>query len=451
MNRATKLAVTTALSGALLAAACSDDAEVSIGTRPDAEELSVSVTNTGDDRDRLDSAIDDTISLPDGWFEMAGYGTVLHVDGGGITPHFVTASTCVAGESFDNELSVDHADIDGVITLDLVGPTTDYRLLPLTGRLPCDGDADETLVALDELFTTHYPFFDQRGFDWPAAMADIETTVNGDPDAFEDAFARALVDLGDGHTTLEDLDIDPDIGAFGLRGVDTLGNLEDAIGDEFDRTIASIEDVATDETGSVAWGRVDENTGYLILVAFEGISGEEDAVADLAALRAALNEAIADLDDVDRLVIDMRFNGGGYEDLAAVAAGYFVDETTPAYRKWAHAQPDPFVQTVGIQPQSAFFDGSVTVVTSPITASAAEVFTLAMVEVADAAVIGSPSFGEFSDAIDWTLPNGTEFTLSMENYTDLSGTNHEATGIPVDVPAPFDQAIKAAVDHLAAP
>ena len=71
-----------------------------------------------------------------------------------------------------------------------------------------------------------------------------------------------------------------------------------------------------------------------------------------------------------------------------------------------------------------------------------------MVEVADAAVIGNPSFGEFSDAIDWVLPNGTEFTLSMENYTDLTGTNHEATGIPVDIPAPFDQAIDTAIDHL---
>jgi C-terminal processing protease CtpA/Prc len=73
-----------------------------------------------------------------------------------------------------------------------------------------------------------------------------------------------------------------------------------------------------------------------------------------------------------------------------------------------------------------------------------------MVEVADATVVGSPSFGEFSDAIDWVLPDGTEFTLSMENYTDLDGINHEATGIPVDAAAPFEQAVATAIDHLAA-
>lgn len=59
-------------------------------------------------------------------------------------------------------------------------------------------------------------------------------------------------------------------------------------------------------------------------------------------------------------------------------------------------------------------DGDVVVLTSPITASAVEVFALAMVEVADVTIAGNPSFGEVSDAIDWVLPNDVEFTLSME-------------------------------------
>lgn len=449
MNRTTNLIVAASLSTALLAAACGDDTSTTAGDQPDTDGPSVSITNVAVDRDTLDSATDATISLPDGWFEMAGYGTVLRVDGNDITSHYVTTSTCVTGDTIDNELPVDHADDDGVITVDLVGPTTDYRLIPLASPLTCDSDEADTLVALDELFTTHYPFFEQRRFDWPTALADIEAAVDVDADAFEDAFVQALVDLGDGHTTLEDLDIDPDIDAFGLTDVDTIEDLEETIGAEFDRTLASIDDLAVDETGSVAWGRLDADTGYLIMVAFESISGEDgDPVADRDALTAALNAAIAELDEFDRLVIDMRFNVGGYEDLAVLAAGHFLDAPTPGYKKWAHAQPDAFVQTVEIQPQPARFDGEVVVVTSPITASAAEVFTLAMVEAADASVAGSPSFGEFSDAIDWALPNGTEFTISMENYTDLAGTNHEATGIPVDVPAPFDHAIETVLNHL---
>ena len=448
MKRTTKLIIATSLGTALLAAACGDNTSTTASDQPDTNAPSVSITNVAVDRDTLDSATDTTISLPDGWYEMAGYGNVLHVDGDDITSHYVTTSTCVTGDTIDNELPVDHADDDGgVITVDLVGPTTDYRLVPLASPLTCDSDEADTLLALDEVFATHYPFFDQRGFDWASAMTELRDA--GDTDSFDEVFAELLVELGDGHTTFEGLDIDPDLDSFGLPGITTLDDLDTAIGAEFDRVLASVGDITADETGSVAWGRLDADTGYLIMVAFEGISGTEgDPLADLAALRAALDQAVADLGDVDRLVIDMRFNGGGYEDLATTAAGYFVDEATPGYRKWAHAQPDAFVQTVVIEPEAAFFDGQIAVVTSPITASAAEAFTLAMVEVADAAVIGNPSFGEFSDAIDWVLPNGTEFTLSMENYTDLTGINHEATGIPVDIPAPFDQAIDTAIDHL---
>ncbi len=421
MKRTTNLLIAVAATTAITAAACSSN---NTDANTSGQGSSVSVDNPGTDRPLLDPVNNSTLVLPDGWFEMAGYGTVLHVSGDEITPHFVTSSTCVVGDRFDNHLPVDHASDDGVITLDLVGPTTDYRLVPMAGSLSCKTAADETVTALDELFTTHYPFFDQRGLDWTEAVTDIRSAFEIDTDSFDQSLTSVLVELGDGHTTLDDLDIDPDIDAFGLTDVTTLDELEAAIGEEFDRTIARIDDATTDETGSVAWGRLDADTGYLIMVAFEGISGQDDAAADRDALAAALDAATA-----------------------VLAAGYFVEDTTPAYRKWAHAQPDPFVQTIDVEPQSVFFDGEVTVLTSPITASAAEAFTLAMAEVADATIVGNPSFGEFSDAIDWTLPDGTELTISMENYTDLDGTNHEAIGIPVDVTVPFDQAIDAAIDH----
>lgn len=447
MTRTSKVLLAAATATACIAGACSDRVELTVGTAVQPTDVPVSVVNNGTETPAFGPVADTDLVLPDGWFELAGYGTVLHVIGDEVVPHFVTSSTCVVGESFDNDLPVDHASGDGVITFDLVGPTTDYRLVPLAEPLVCATGTDETITALDEVFTTHYPFFAQRDFDWSGAIAEIRSVVEADGDAFEDALAAALVELGDGHTTLDDLDIDPDIAAFGLADVATIDELERAIGEEFDRTLAGIADTTADETGSVAWGRLDDTTGYLIMVAFEGIGGADDPVADRDALRVALDAAMADLADVDHLVVDVRFNGGGYEDLAVLAAGYFVDERTPAYRKWAHAQPEPFVQTVDVEPQSVSFGGAVTVLTSPITASAAEVFTLAMVEVADATVVGNASFGEFSDAIDWTLPDGTELTISMENYTDLDGTNHEASGVPVDVEVPFDQSVIAAIDH----
>ncbi len=74
-------------------------------------------------------------------------------------------------------------------------------------------------------------------------------------------------------------------------------------------------------------------------------------------------------------------------------------------------------------------------------------FALATAEVADATVVGNRSFGEFSDAIDWMLPIGTEFTTSMEVYTDPHGTEYEAAGVPVDLETRFDEGLDAAVEY----
>lgn len=447
MTRNKSFFLMVATAAALLAGACSRDGlEFSVGNPPDEDDDKIEPDIPDDN-----TLVNSVLVLPDGWFELEGYGTVLHVEGDSVTPHYVTASTCTVGDDFDNQLSVDHARVGDVISFDLVGPVTDYRLTALTEAPRCDTGEELTITALDEAFTTHYPFFEQRELDWPAAVAQIRAATESNPsdqDAFETALAAVLVELGDGHSTLDGLDIDPDVAAFGLPAVRSLEQLQTAVDDELDQTIARVARVQADATGSVAWGWLDEDIGYLIMAAFEGISGEDDAGADREALRTALDAAIGDLAETRHLVVDVRFNGGGYEDLATLAAGYFVTTTTPGYRKWSHAQPEAFAQIVDIPPQAAHFDGNVVILTSPITASAAEAFALAMVEVADASVVGTPSFGEFSDAIDWVLPNGTELTLSMENYTDLEGANYEAVGVPVEVWAPFDKSVEAAIGRL---
>ncbi|MEZ5217757.1 MAG: S41 family peptidase [Ilumatobacteraceae bacterium] len=444
-----------------IAAGCgSDGIELRSGTLPDAPSItvgtdagsvSVSVSVDDDTRVALAPIVDGILQLPDGWFEMAGYGTVLHADGDEITLHYVTSSTCVVGDHVDNELPVDHAGLDagGVIVADLVGPTTDYRLLPLTGGFDCDSRPAESVTALDEVFRAHYPFFGERGVDWSDSVAAIRTATAADPSAFEPALAEFMAELADGHTTLDWLSIDPPLEKFGMPELASIDDAAAAMRTELDATLARVDGLRVDPTGSVGWGMLDDSIGYLLLAGFDEVSGEDDPVANRAAFADAMNAAVADLAPrSDRIVVDVRFNEGGEEDLAVRAAGYFVEEPTPAYRKWAYGQPDPFVQVVEVDPQPVRFTGDVVVLTSPVTASAAEVFALAMTEVADATVIGNPSFGEFSDAIDWVLPNGVEFTMSMEVYTDLSGTNHETNGVPVEIVTRFDEGLDAAVVHL---
>ncbi|MCB0992680.1 MAG: hypothetical protein KDB16_17010, partial [Acidimicrobiales bacterium] len=271
--------------------------------------------------------------LPDGWFEMSGYGTVLHVEGDEITPHFVTPSTCTVGESFDNTLVVDHTETeDGVVVVDLVGPTTDYRLLPLVGPPRCEANVADTLTALDEAFTRHYPFFDQRGIDWPERFEAIQAAVSAGHD-LEPTLASFLQTLGDGHTTLDGQDIEPDLGRFGLAAASDSQDLVALIDGEVASTLGRLTEPQIDETGTVVWGGLDAHTGYLLMSSFVDLGqGGEDAWADVTSLRSALDLAVADLDSrFDSLVIDMRFNPGGHEDLAVLAAGYFAQRPGPAY------------------------------------------------------------------------------------------------------------------------
>lgn len=444
MNTAKRAGVVTAIVAAvavpLIVANRSSD-----GASATDRDDTVRATAPEADRELADTVTNATFTLPDGSYAMVGYGTVLVVDGDEVTSHYVTPSTCTPGDPFDNELDVDHATDDGgQIVLDVVGSTTEYRLRPLLDAPVCDSDASESLTAIDEVFSAHYPFFDERDIDWSTAMGDIRTAVEKRSISVPDALAAFMLDLGDGHTTLADLDIDVDTADFGVNGVTDIDALNRLIDTELDTTLARLETVNTDVTGNVAWGTFAErpDVGYLLIASFLG-SG--DAMAERAALDAAVSEAVGSFDTVDRLAIDMRFNNGGFEDLAAITSGYFTAEPVDAYNKWPYAEPDPVVQTVTIEPQSRHFDGQVAILTSPITASAAETFVLVMRPVTDAAIVGNPSFGEFSDAIDWELPDGTEFTMSMEVYTDLDGNNFEAIGIPVDVAAPFDESVDAAL------
>ena len=453
----TPMIAIAALAAVALAGCGSDDASPADAAAPPTSGVDVGVDVGVDnprsdrDRDRVETIVDGILVLPDGHYELAGYGTVFDVNGEQITPRYITGSTCTLGEPFDNALDVDHVSDDGaVLTLDLAGPTTDYRLLPLQPTGPCDTDPTGALTALDEVFESHYPYFETRGIDWPSELATIRDDADGA--SLADALESFVQRLGDGHTGPEDVDIESleqRFVAYADPTGDPDADIDRLVGDELTATLDALQAVQFDPTGSVGWGHTSDGVGYLIFVGFEG-AVDDDPRASLLALRSALDRAVADLTAFDSLVVDVRFNVGGWEDLALAAAGYFTDEPVDAYRKWPHAQPDPFVQTVTVQPAPVAYVGDVAVLVSPVTASAAETFLLDVIAVTggDATLVGTASAGEFSDAIDWRLPDGTEFTMSMEHYTTIDGVSYEAIGVPVDVEAPFDAAFETALDEL---
>lgn len=203
-----------------------------------------------------------------------------------------------------------------------------------------------------------------------------------------------------------------------------------------------------------------QGLGYLAIDAMLGFGDPEDNEDDLAALEAALDEALSDLQDVAALIVDVRRNGGGKDFLSLAIASRFAANETLAYRKQARlGSGRAELVDVYVSPRGDVqFLGPVILLTSATTASAAEVFTLAMRELPQVVVLGEATQGGLSDQLDKKLTNGWSASVANEYYITPAGEVFEGMGIPVDIEVPqflrearldeTDTGIEAAIELL---
>ncbi len=185
--------------------------------------------------------------------------------------------------------------------------------------------------------------------------------------------------------------------------------------------------------GGLIWGRLGGNVGFLSINAMAGFRDDADLAADRALLKPVLDRAMHDLEDTRALVIDVSHNLGGEDEVAADIAARFTDKLREAYSKRAYRggvdQPfemSPYAGTRYLKP--------VYLLTSELTSSAAEVFTLRMRNLPQVTQVGESTQGIFSDSTDKGLPNGWTLSLSTEIYRDPRGNNYEGVGLSPTIP-----------------
>lgn len=140
---------------------------------------------------------------------------------------------------------------------------------------------------------------------------------------------------------------------------------------------------------------------------------------------------ISEIKETKACIIDVRFNGGGYDEVQLEILKRFATKDTVAIYKKAK-MGDGFTNKTPfkVTPSANAYKGKVFFLTSHHTASAAEDFLLcAMAARPDAIRIGSNTEGIFSDVLGKKLPNGWEFSLSNEIYESPAGISYEAIGI----------------------
>ncbi len=154
-----------------------------------------------------------------------------------------------------------------------------------------------------------------------------------------------------------------------------------------------------------------------------------------------MNKVLSEIKNTKACIIDVRFNGGGFDEVQLeILKKFATKDTLVVVKKARDGSGFTKKSNVYLRPSSNVYKGDVYFLTSHQTASAAEDFILcAMSAVPNAIRIGSNTNGIFSDILDKKLPNGWAFGLSNEIYESPNGLSYEATGIPPHYRVAYDK------------
>ena len=301
-------------------------------------------------------------------------------------------------------------------------------------------------------FNDYYAFFDKRGVDWAAQYAKYQPQVNenmSEDDSFK-ILTMMVIPLKDDHVSLESMNDSFSTGlpskavleianAFPQQNeFDDIDAFFQSVFLRFNTTIDSYLDAESIKSIKAPSGvilaksaTINNTIGYIQINAMDGFVDGNQA-DDIKAVQTFMDKTMLKLQDTQGIIIDVRFNGGGYDSVSLAIANYFTDKKRQVLSKkvryWAgetetvnasieHANDSPYLHPV-------------VVIASQDSASAAESFLMIMKSLPQVTLIGERSNGVFSDVLSKVLPNGWDFTLSNEVFYDAQGINYEAVGVP---------------------
>ena len=153
----------------------------------------------------------------------------------------------------------------------------------------------------------------------------------------------------------------------------------------------------------LSYGKLDEKTGYLRIrrmarfTLHHPTTGEET----LRLLQQAMDEVLESFQGVEKVILDVRFNGGGSDLPARYFAERFTDRRRLAYAKQArHGDYNEFTPMVEfyIEPKGkSQFTGRVVVLINGASGSATEIFAECVQALPHVTIVGENTEGAFSD------------------------------------------------------
>ena len=302
--------------------------------------------------------------------------------------------------------------------------------------------SDSAVTLFDQVWQTFengYSYFAHKGVDWDAVREQHRASFDRpmSPAAFAHQLATVLGVLRDRHVNVRTadgayIDVFPHTwdrnftsrprNRYTLSGYETLG------GETIWHALLN---------GNVAYIRVDtlDNT------VFAGISA-----AEIDALFARYASARA-------MIIDIRPNAGGNEDMAMLFASHFTEQPREygaiAFREGPGRADLGSRQTKMLMPAAAnHFSGPVVALIGPRNMSSAEWFALMLGACPNVTLVGAQTAGSSGNPAWHTLPNGVSYSVSRWVAYRADGNVLEGLGVEPDVVIPPAQSFDGSSDFV---
>ncbi|MFE0424635.1 S41 family peptidase [Streptomyces sp. NPDC058953] len=409
----------------------------------------------------------------EGFWRMDGYGTVVSVRGRDIQFWDTTAVSCLPGlaarsggatgpggavrfdaEEFSLTVTPRAGDRAGLRVHGSLGTRQLRRIAALPARCeqPPPTGPVATFDVFWQTFEENYAFFERRGVDWDEARARYRPRVHAGTTQEElfDILSAMTAPLQDAHVALQATDLGRFSSGQRAGTVDPDEAYDARVRAFVERRNLGGTALESHAQGAIGYAELPGGIGYLRISRFGGYTpGSSTTEADAAELDRVLDSIVTRARTSGPaawrgLVVDVRVNQGGSDELGLRIASRLTDRGYPAYRKEARNDPRDDTRftpryTARVAPAQGVprYTGPVAVLTSGATVSAGETFVKALAErPSPTTLIGEPTQGALSDILLRSLPNGWRFGLSNERYTTPRGNTHEGPGVPPHITVP---------------
>lgn len=415
-----------------------------------------------------------------GVWKSIGYGRIVSITDEVVSLYDVNSISCLPSEEFPRETAEQFLSLKlknentlkikmGITTYDFVR----LEKMPSNCAALSEAEKNDPLFNFESLWQTfneHYSYFKERNIDWNAMKSKYKSKLSSKSSSLElyNVLRDMLKETNDGHVGIPLPDeIAEEYVAYKKSKTqnDPKKQRKQLNFDEFkfEQFGKSVADYQTYNYGILNWGLINEDVMFLQINGMMGFAhydlGDDPEKAEALYEQYAEESENYTQDEVDgaahimgvifpelvkakTCIIDLRFNGGGTDEVALKILSYFAKEETAVFSKKAYIREGEYTtaNVIRISPAKQVFNGNLYILTSPLSASATEIFTLSSITATPHAIrVGSNTKGIFSDILDKQLPNGWSYGLSNEIYESVDGVNYENIGVPAHHHIEYDR------------